>query len=258
MVFDPFHLDPVQRVLTRNGEPVALPPQIFDLLLYFLENPDRILTKNELLQAIWPDRIVTEGSLTQAVFTLRKALQDGGGTDRSIVTSPGRGYRFVGVVRVEDEEPSDAAASDLQQPDLNRDLERSPDARPTIARLGRGAGIAVLSGFAVLVLAGGAWLSLERTRPPDPAVEAAPLPANAIAVLPFANLSGDPKQDYFSDGVADEIRSELARLGGLTARTEATVKFLGVWSMMIPPEERDGWWFELRNLAEAHARGGLD
>jgi TolB-like protein/DNA-binding winged helix-turn-helix (wHTH) protein len=205
MVFDPFHLDPVQRVLTRNGEPVALPPQIFDLLLYFLENPNRILTKDELLQAIWPDRTVTEASLTQAVFSLRKGLQEGEGTDRFIVTSPGRGYRFVGAVR---EEPAPNAPSRVhEQPDL------VPGVGP---RSGKRTATAVLSALSVLVLTGGVWLGLERLRPHPPTVEASPAPADSIAVLPFVNLSGDPKQDYFCDGISEEILNALASIPHMT------------------------------------------
>jgi TolB-like protein/tetratricopeptide (TPR) repeat protein len=113
MVFEAFHLDPVLRLLTQNGEPLALPPQIFDLLLFFLENPQRTLSKDELLQAIWPDRTVAEGSLTQAVFTLRKALKDGEGAGRYIVTSPGRGYRFVCTVRSAGEARATGAALSL-------------------------------------------------------------------------------------------------------------------------------------------------
>jgi DNA-binding winged helix-turn-helix (wHTH) protein len=99
IAFDAFHLDPVRRVLTRDGERLQMPPQLFDLLLYFLGNPQRTLAKDELRRTIWPDRTVGDGSLTQAVHTLRKALEDRRGGRRFIVTSPGRGYRFVCPVR---------------------------------------------------------------------------------------------------------------------------------------------------------------
>jgi len=91
--FGPFRLDPGRRVLTRGGIAVALTPKVFDTLLYLVENPDRLIDKDEILGAVWAGRIVEEGNISQTVFTLRKAL--GGAAARFIVTVPGRGYRFT-------------------------------------------------------------------------------------------------------------------------------------------------------------------
>ena len=91
--FGPFRLDPGRRVLTRGGVAVALTPKVFDTLLYLVENPDRLIGKDEILGAVWAGRIVEEGNISQTVFTLRKAL--GGAAARFIVTVPGRGYRIL-------------------------------------------------------------------------------------------------------------------------------------------------------------------
>jgi DNA-binding winged helix-turn-helix (wHTH) protein len=95
--FAPFRLDPGRRVLTRGGVAVALTPKVFDTLLYLVENPDRLIGKDEILGAIWAGRIVEEGNISQTVFTLRKALD--GAAARFIATVPGRGYSFHAVRR---------------------------------------------------------------------------------------------------------------------------------------------------------------
>ena len=99
-VFGPFALDPARRTLTRAGTPLSLSPKSFDLLFYLVENPDRVLSKDELLSAIWPGRVVEESNLSQTVFVLRKTLDAGAGNESVIATSAGRGYRVALPVRV--------------------------------------------------------------------------------------------------------------------------------------------------------------
>jgi DNA-binding winged helix-turn-helix (wHTH) protein/Tol biopolymer transport system component len=90
--FDEFELDPSRRVLSRNETPVSLTPKAFDVLSYLVLNPGRVVTKEELLKAIWPNSFVEEGNLAQYISALRKALGD---KSRLIATVPGRGYQFV-------------------------------------------------------------------------------------------------------------------------------------------------------------------
>jgi DNA-binding winged helix-turn-helix (wHTH) protein/Tfp pilus assembly protein PilF len=97
--FGDFRLDAVKRLLWRKGEPVSLPPKVFDLLLLLVESHGRELKKDELMRRLWPDCYVEESNLTQYVFLLRKALGQRRGENRLIVTIPGRGYRLVEVVR---------------------------------------------------------------------------------------------------------------------------------------------------------------
>jgi len=93
--FDEFELDPSRRVLSRNESPVALTPKAFDVLAFLVLNPGRVVTKEELLKAVWPGSFVEEGNLAQYISTLRKALGD---KSRLIATVPGRGYQFVAQV----------------------------------------------------------------------------------------------------------------------------------------------------------------
>jgi DNA-binding winged helix-turn-helix (wHTH) protein/Tol biopolymer transport system component len=112
--FDGFELDPANRVFTAGAKPVAIPARAFDLLLYMAGNAQRLLTKEELMKAVWGDMIVEEGNLTQNIFLLRKVLSTNQATENKlIVTVPGRGYRFAARVEViSGQTPAAAAPED--------------------------------------------------------------------------------------------------------------------------------------------------
>ena len=95
--FDGFVVDPSSRTCERGQEPLPVSGKAYDILLVFLENPGRLLTKEELLDRVWANEFVEEGNLARNVSTLRKALGDTGKQHRYILTVPGHGYRFVGV-----------------------------------------------------------------------------------------------------------------------------------------------------------------
>jgi len=156
-------LDVDRRELRRSGELIALEPQVFDLLVYLVENRDRVVSKDDLLEAVWGGRIVSESAMTSRITAVRKAVGDSGKAQRLIRTVPRKGMRFVGVVR---EEQKPAA---------------SIDARPAATE-----------------------------NPPGPLLSLPDKPS--IAVLPFANLNGDPEQEYFADGVVEEIIIALSKI----------------------------------------------
>ena len=106
--FGPFDLDAEQRLVRRDGARIALPPKAFDVLLYMVRNPQRLITKEELLGAVWPDSFVEEGNLTQNIFLLRKALTSRRDDFRYIVTIPGRGYQFASAVEMVSESPQES------------------------------------------------------------------------------------------------------------------------------------------------------
>jgi DNA-binding winged helix-turn-helix (wHTH) protein len=97
--FDSFRLDARRGLLLRGGEHVRLTPKAFETLLALVRGGGRVLSKDELMAAIWPDSYVEEGNLAQNVFLLRRALGEGKGEHRYILTVPGAGYRFVPHVR---------------------------------------------------------------------------------------------------------------------------------------------------------------
>lgn len=160
-VFENHVLDVDRRELSRDGEPIAVEPQVFDLLVYLLQNRERVVSKDDLIEAIWHGRIVSESTLTSRLNAARKAVGDSGEGQRLIRTIARKGFRFVGTVQGE------TAAS--------------------------------------------AATSAEGVRAPARS-EAAPRDPPAIAVLPFTNMSGDPEQEYFSDGISEDIITALSKL----------------------------------------------
>ena len=162
--FSDHTLDVERRELRRGSDPIALEPQVFDLLVYLLRNRNHVVSKDDLIAAIWLGRIVSESTLTSRINAARKAIGDSGEGQRLIRTIARKGFRFVGEVQAQT--PRDAAHG-----------------TPT------------------------AGDSFEPSRP------ALPLPDRpAIAVLPFTNMTDDPAQDYFSDGISEDIITALSKL----------------------------------------------
>ena len=98
--FGEFRIDPLERTLRRNDSAVTLQRRAFDVLLYLVQNPGRVVTKDELLKNVWPDAFVDENNLTQSISVLRKALDQRAGENSYITTLPGRGYQFVVPVQI--------------------------------------------------------------------------------------------------------------------------------------------------------------
>ena len=96
--FGSYRLDAVERFLYLDGQPMPLPPKVFDTLLVLVENSGRVVEKTVLMEKVWPDVAVEENNLTQNVSLLRKTLGDSGDGRKFIETVPRRGYRFTAVV----------------------------------------------------------------------------------------------------------------------------------------------------------------
>jgi TolB-like protein/DNA-binding winged helix-turn-helix (wHTH) protein len=217
--FGPFRIDCARRHLTCNGTRVKISPRLFDTLSYFVANAGRIVEKDELMQAVWGGRIVEDANLSQTVFALRKVLRDEGGTDEAIVTAPGRGYRFILPVHTE------AAGLPVSLPFADAPSVSEPaaihaaGAVPAYARRRPFAALLVLA----LLVAGAGLLALRGRHPAPRAEDTFAPPPHSVAVLAFANMTGDPAKLYFSDGLSEELINALARVGSLrvAARTSA-------------------------------------
>jgi TolB-like protein len=155
-LFEDYAFDPDRRELHRGADVVSIAPQVFDLLDYLIRNRERVVSKDDLINAVWNGRSVSDAALTTRLNVARSAIGDSGQEQRFIKTLPRKGFRFVGQVReareVAGPNPGDA-----------------PDSAPAV--------------------------------PDKP----------SIAVLPFANMSGDPEQEYFADGMVEEITTALSR-----------------------------------------------
>jgi TolB-like protein len=173
--FENHVLDPDRRELARGSETIVLGPQVFDLLLHLVRNRERVVTKDNLIEVVWRGRIVSDSTLTSHINAVRKAIGDTGEEQRLVRTLARKGYRFVGEVREFD---------GSERSDPARLPEKQPERSPESAA--------------------------------HPAALTLALPDRpSIAVLPFLNLSGDPTQDYFVDGVVEDIISALSRMSGL-------------------------------------------
>src|SRR5580700_3604323 len=207
--FGEFRLDAHKRTLQQGQELLALTPKAFDTLLVLIESRGQLVAKDELMKAVWSDSFVEESNLTQTIFMLRKAL--GQTRDQGyIVTVPGRGYRFVADVKP----VSGTTPAEADVPSGSHAIGSSPGREkqfwqrlPVI--------LAVAGGFLV-VLAFAAYLKWSRPRPVS-------AERTMLAVLPFENFTGDTGQDYLSDGLTEEIISQLGNLDpahlGVIART---------------------------------------
>jgi DNA-binding winged helix-turn-helix (wHTH) protein len=102
--FAEFEVDAAKRLLLKDGQPVALNPKTFDLLLTLVENRGEVVHKNDLLDKVWANQFVEENNLTVHISALRKALSEKKNENRFLVTVPGKGYKFVGDVQTSDDE----------------------------------------------------------------------------------------------------------------------------------------------------------
>src|ERR1700691_1386244 len=102
--FGKFRMDPDHRLLLAGNHPVPLQPKAFDVLMVLVQNSERIVSKDDLMTAVWPETFVEESNLAHHIFVLRKALGDSKGENRYLVTVPGRGYRFAAKVTVVEQE----------------------------------------------------------------------------------------------------------------------------------------------------------
>jgi TolB-like protein len=159
-LFQDHLLDTDRRELSREQVPVSVEPQVFDLVVHLMENRNRVVSKDELIDKIWHGRSVSESTLTSRINAARRAIGDSGASQALIRTIARKGFRFVGDV----ETKSGAATAEP--------------------------GRSVTAPHATFAL-------------PD---------RPAIAVLPFTNMSGDREQDYFSDGISEDIITALSRL----------------------------------------------
>jgi TolB-like protein/DNA-binding winged helix-turn-helix (wHTH) protein/Tfp pilus assembly protein PilF len=213
--FGPYRLDRRARVLLRDGATVPLTPKVLDTLVVLVERRGEVVSKDELLKAVWPDTFVEESNLSQNVSVLRKALGQHLDHLTYIETLPKRGYRFVAEVRLAEPEIPPAVPEAAEKVSPPVPVEQPAIAAPPAGRRVGPRGAAALA--AVLILSGA--LAIWYSRRIGPGASG----IRSIAVLPLQNLSGDPGQDYIADGMTELLTAEVSRALRLrvTSRTSA-------------------------------------
>lgn len=201
--FGPFRLDPLKRRLIREGEPVRLTPKALDLLLVLVEASGRTVEKDELLEKVWAGTVVEENNLNQNITALRKSLGDSRQDSQYIATIPGVGYRFIADVRKIDGETGRRGGAETERSGDKSPVSPLPHL-PVVRSFFLRYGIVVL--VPVFVVGALAYALYKRERRPV---------ITSIMVLPLENLSENPEQEYFADGITDALIGDLARIGGL-------------------------------------------
>jgi TolB-like protein/Tfp pilus assembly protein PilF len=223
-LFDNQILDTDRRELTRGSRPVAVEPQVFDLLVHLVENRDHVVSKDDLIASVWGGRIVSDSTLTTRINAARRAVGDSGEKQKLIRTIARKGLRFVGAVHIPPE---------------------GVEPVPSAVRTGEG------------------------LREPTPSALSLP-DRPAIAVLPFTNMTGDPGQEYFSDGISEDIITALSKLRwflviarnssfiykGKAVHMKEIAEELGVGYVVEGSVRRDGGRVRITAQLNAAATGG--
>jgi TolB-like protein/DNA-binding winged helix-turn-helix (wHTH) protein/Flp pilus assembly protein TadD len=212
--------------LRRNGDKVKLQERPFQILAALVERPGEVVTREEIRQKLWPtDTFVDfEHSINTAVKKLREALGDDAENPRFIATLPRYGYRLIAPVAV-------------VEPDGTSRVGTPPAPPPHRQRTARWLGLASLAvaGIALTCIFAFNWGNVRSRLVADPGVRH----IGSIAVLPLRNLSNDPQQEYFSDGMTDELITALAKLNGLKVISHTSVERYKQGNRTLPDIARE-------------------
>src|SRR6266576_2588244 len=218
--FGPFEVDLRAGELRKEGSKIRLQEQPFQMLAMLLEHPGEVLTREELQKKLWPaDTFVDfDHGLNKAINKIREALSDSADSPRFVETVARRGYRFLAEVKVADSAPvrspdlatePDPTAEVRDRPDVSEKLALPKRLLPSLA--GKISAFAPLLLMVFLV----AW-KLHSWNRPSPVIR-------SLAVLPLDNLSGDASQNYFADGMTDELISDLGQISALRVISRTSV-----------------------------------
>jgi TolB-like protein/DNA-binding winged helix-turn-helix (wHTH) protein/Flp pilus assembly protein TadD len=227
-----FSIEVDRRALVRAGQQHHLASRPFQVLLHLIENRDRFVARAELLERFWSGKDVYDDTLTKCVGAIRKALDERQGSPQFIETRYAEGYRYIGPfadfassgilieaeqrrdvrIVIEEEEVQQTEPAQFPSPSLH--AIAAPSRLLSVKTSPRV--IALALALVVIVLSAGAFIVYRnRARSTVNAATSAPEPLRSIAVMPLRNLTGDPANEYFSDGITESLITALSNIKGL-------------------------------------------
>ena len=229
--FGEFEVDRVRARVRHNGVPIAIQGKPLQILLALVERPGQLVTREELCNRLWPDDDfgAFEDGLNTAVRKLRIALNDSTETPEFIETVPRYGYRFVAPIEIvadpaSQPEPTGSGGDDrIEAAAEIPPISPSRWRRPAVA-------LAALALLAAAIWTAQRWRT--HSRPPQPAII-------SLAVLPLTNMTGDSAQEYFVDGMTDELTTSLAQISGLSVTSETSSRHFRGTNKTVPEIARE-------------------
>ena len=209
----PWLVQPSLNAISENGTSTRLEPKVMEVLVCLSNRAGESVTKEELLRTVWPDTFVSDDVLKRSISELRRVFGDDAHESRVIETIPKRGYRLVAAVKpVNGHSPADVGHLHTLKTEAAQARPAMPQFRVGLIALGI---VVVICGLLLALNVGGARdRLLGRNALP---------PIRSLAVLPLQNLSGDSSQDYFADGMTEELITQLSRLSSLRVISRTSV-----------------------------------
>jgi TolB-like protein/DNA-binding winged helix-turn-helix (wHTH) protein/Tfp pilus assembly protein PilF len=226
-LFDDVKVDCANLRVQKGGSPRKITPRAFQVLAYLLEHHGRIVEKQELFDEVWKERFVTDNALSRIIKEIRQVIGDDADEPRYIETIPKRGYRFIAEVTDVGAETltnnvsrtrltGEAADTEVAPPGSDHAEEKDREATALVTdrngKRGRPTQRWRLTAIGLIGLVLAATIYLKFFRGSSSISEGA---IKSLAVLPLQNLSGDPSQEYFADGMTDALIGDLAKIRGL-------------------------------------------
>jgi adenylate cyclase len=248
LTFQDFWFKVPTRELLRTGADgsattIPLGLRAADLLLLFLERPGELITKDEIMDAVWPGVAVEESNLTVQISAIRRALDAGRSGESSIQNVPRRGYRFT--LAVEEAEGERAPVGEAGLPSITVGLsdpvaptEEPETGTPAPARRFRryGEGLAAIACAALLVVG---WLYIRADHSPDRTSPSIEPPRLSIVALPFVNAGGEPRDDELAAALTEDVTTSLAQTPGAAVVAPSMAQSTAARKLLLPTIGRE-------------------
>jgi len=203
--FNNFELDSANFCLQKDGQNIEIEPQVFNLITYLVENRNRLVTRDEIFEQLWSDRSVLDATLSNHIKNARSILRDDGQSQKVIKTVRGRGYQFVAEIKI-----TNGSSITYSNPDI-------PSLKPKRRIL--------VSAFSLLFLAFLAFIAFQNfnTVSKQPLISDYAITKKSIAILPFENRSDSKSDGFFTDGIHDDLLTQVSKIHQLKTISRTSV-----------------------------------